>query len=286
MNTLFIGEDSSGHTNNFVWAYSPETKELERIISVPAGAEATGLQAVDDRNGFSYTMSNFQHPGDNLSKLSITAVNKENLIKTIAEGPYGVDQNAAVGYLQGLSLADTIPVKFNDVNENHWAYKYISSLVKSGIIKGKSDKIFDPEEALTRGQFASMLVRALELKAQNTAPFKDVSGQLSEEAAAAYESGIIKGVTTDKFYPNQKINREQMAAMIMRAYEVKTGSKYASKTTHQYKDRASITPEFRAQIDAVHELDIMTGNKDGSFQPKAKSTRAQAAKVVYQLLQK
>ena len=46
MRTLFIGEDSSKHTNNFVWAYNVDTKELERILSVPAGAEATGLFAV------------------------------------------------------------------------------------------------------------------------------------------------------------------------------------------------------------------------------------------------
>ena len=64
MRTLFIGEDSGAHTNNFVWAYNVDTKELDRILSVPAGAEATGLFAADDRNGFSYIFSNFQHPGD------------------------------------------------------------------------------------------------------------------------------------------------------------------------------------------------------------------------------
>ena len=67
MRTLFIGEDSGNHTNNFVWAYNVDTKELERILSVPAGAEATGLFAADDRNGFSYIMSNFQHPGDEVA---------------------------------------------------------------------------------------------------------------------------------------------------------------------------------------------------------------------------
>ena len=39
-------------------------KTLSRILSLPAGAESTGLQAVDDINGFTYIMSNFQHPGD------------------------------------------------------------------------------------------------------------------------------------------------------------------------------------------------------------------------------
>ena len=64
MRTLFLGEDSGMHVNNYVWAYNVDTQVLSRIFSAPAGAECTGLQAVDNLNGFAYVMSNFQHPGD------------------------------------------------------------------------------------------------------------------------------------------------------------------------------------------------------------------------------
>jgi secreted PhoX family phosphatase len=64
MRTLFIGEDSGMHVNNFLWAYNVDTKALTRILSTPSGAESTGLQAVDEVNGWTYLMSNFQHPGD------------------------------------------------------------------------------------------------------------------------------------------------------------------------------------------------------------------------------
>jgi secreted PhoX family phosphatase len=64
MHTLFIGEDTSYRNNNYVWAYNVDTGKLSRILSVPMGAEATGLQAVDDYNGFAYIMGNFQHPGE------------------------------------------------------------------------------------------------------------------------------------------------------------------------------------------------------------------------------
>ena len=64
LRTLFIGEDSGRHVNNFLWAYNVDTRELSRILSVPAGAEATGLHAVDEINGWTYIMSNFQHAGD------------------------------------------------------------------------------------------------------------------------------------------------------------------------------------------------------------------------------
>jgi secreted PhoX family phosphatase len=65
MRTLFIGEDSGMHVNNYVWAYNVDTKKLTRILSSTAGAENTGLQVVDDLNGKgAYIMSNNQHWGD------------------------------------------------------------------------------------------------------------------------------------------------------------------------------------------------------------------------------
>jgi hypothetical protein len=64
MRTIFVGEDSGTHTNNFVWAYNIDTKKLSRLASMPAGAESTGLQVVDNMNGHSYIMSNAQHLAD------------------------------------------------------------------------------------------------------------------------------------------------------------------------------------------------------------------------------
>ncbi|AYC28440.1 PhoX family protein [Paenisporosarcina cavernae] len=107
MNTLFIGEDSSAHTNNFVWAYNLETKELDRILSTPVGAESTGLFAADDRKGFSYIFSNFQHPGDEVAGKTITAVDKNALLEAVDE-QIGINQTGGVGYISGLpSLRNT-----------------------------------------------------------------------------------------------------------------------------------------------------------------------------------
>jgi uncharacterized protein len=108
MRTLFIGEDSSKHTNNYLWAYNVDTKKLTRILSIPAGAESTGLFAADNRNGFSYIMSNFQHPGDELEGKSITAVNKEDLIKAMQK-EIGIDKTGGVGYISGLPSFTNMP---------------------------------------------------------------------------------------------------------------------------------------------------------------------------------
>jgi secreted PhoX family phosphatase len=95
MRTLFIGEDSGNHVNNFLWAYNIDTKVLARVLSTPAGAESTGLHAVDNINGWTYIMSNFQHPGDWGSIHNIVKGTLDPLIKANYKDKFG----AAVGYL-------------------------------------------------------------------------------------------------------------------------------------------------------------------------------------------
>jgi secreted PhoX family phosphatase len=97
MRTLFIGEDSSQHVNNFLWAYNVDTKQLSRLLSVPSGGESTGLHAVDDINGWTYIMSNFQHPGDWGGIHAGVKTTLDPLIRANYKDKFG----AAVGYLTG-----------------------------------------------------------------------------------------------------------------------------------------------------------------------------------------
>ena len=95
LRTLFIGEDSGQHVNNFLWAYNIDTKVLSRIMSIPAGGESTGLHAVDELNGWTYIMSNFQHAGDWGGIHNTVKSTLDPLIKANYKDKFG----AAVGYL-------------------------------------------------------------------------------------------------------------------------------------------------------------------------------------------
>ena len=97
MRTLFIGEDSSQHVNNFLWAYNVDTKQLSRLLSVPAGGESTGLHAIDEINGWTYIMSNFQHAGDWSSLHAKIKDTLDPLINANYRNKFG----AAVGYITG-----------------------------------------------------------------------------------------------------------------------------------------------------------------------------------------
>jgi len=96
MRTLFIGEDSSTHVNNFLWAYNVDSKKLSRLMSMPSGAEATGLHVVDDLNGWTYIMSNFQHAGDWISGLHSKV---QTTLDPMVRANYRDRFACAVGYL-------------------------------------------------------------------------------------------------------------------------------------------------------------------------------------------
>ena len=116
LRTLFIGEDSGTHVNNFLWAFNVDTKQLSRLLSTPSGAESTGLHAVDDVNGFTYVMSNFQHAGDwELEKDETSGQVKGGLhvkvyeqLTPLIKANYADSRGkmgGAVGYLTGMPAA-------------------------------------------------------------------------------------------------------------------------------------------------------------------------------------
>ncbi|MGE7946200.1 alkaline phosphatase PhoX [Lysinibacillus sp. NPDC093688] len=184
MRTLFIGEDSGAHTNNYVWAYNVDTKELDRVLSVPAGAEATGLFAADDRNGFSYIFSNFQHPGDEVDVKSITAVNKDELLKAIDE-QIGINKTGGIGYISGLpSLTNMLDFTAPD------APKVDIVTAKSKSVTGTTEKdatvqVYNGETLLgeakanSKGKF-SVKIKAQKAGASLTVVAKDKAGNKIE----------------------------------------------------------------------------------------------------------
>lgn len=94
MRTLFIGEDSSTlHINNFLWAYNVDTKKLSRILSLPAGAESTGLKAYE-LHGHTYILGNAQHIGDFSKNIDPTLKSQIEPLVNKFEAP--------IGYLKGV----------------------------------------------------------------------------------------------------------------------------------------------------------------------------------------
>ena len=179
--------------------------------------------------------------------------------------------------IEGRILAK---VPYSDVAYDNWAYPYVSDLYYRGVLKG-SDTAFGTQKEMTRAQAASWIVRALDLKAEGSAPFSDISSYADDtkaEIAAAYENGLIKGVD-GKFKPSEKVTRAQFALMLERAFENYTGEKYTASAKAPYSDFGNYGAEAVNAISMLHELGIADGS-DGKFMPGKSTTRQQAAKIV------
>ena len=97
-------------------------------------------------------------------------------------------------------------------------------LIQRGIMKGYGEGEYRPGEDVTRGQFAALMTRALELPELGnveSASFPDVptDSKLADEIYRASKAGIIKGHTNGKFGMNDKITREQAAQIIDNALD-------------------------------------------------------------------
>lgn len=88
-----------------------------------------------------------------------------------------------------------------------------------------TDRPFRPNDPITRGEMAEMLVRALGLKGaaelmekESVLPFTDVADRKGY-IAVAYDIGMTKGTSATTFAPDATATRAQAAAMLLRIYE-------------------------------------------------------------------
>ncbi|MBY9080423.1 S-layer homology domain-containing protein [Paenibacillus sp. HN-1] len=183
----------------------------------------------------------------------------------------------------------TYDKSFTDVTPAFWGYTEIRNLAAKHIVQGKTLTQFDPSGRVTRAEFAALLVRGLGLEAtQNEfTPFTDVKAGswYAETVAAAYEAGLIQGGGDKQFKPNDGITREEMAVMLIRALNLtgKTPST-ANDLTGAFSDRAGISGWAVEAFNQSLSAGLLNGRSASQLAPKAYSTRAEAAAVLFRLL--
>ncbi|MEK6268708.1 MAG: S-layer homology domain-containing protein, partial [Planococcus sp. (in: firmicutes)] len=113
---------------------------------------------------------------------------------------------------------------YPDVAADHWAFGYIEALKKAGIIHGKGNGFYGPDESLTRGQMAKILAESFKLTTHSTNYFKDVKpgDWMFNYVMALRDSGITVGYSQDNTYrPADIVTRAQLAAFANRSMEWK-----------------------------------------------------------------
>lgn len=171
---------------------------------------------------------------------------------------------------------------FSDV-ATHWEKMNIITAYENGWFNGYEDGEFKPNDPVTRIQSASLFTRILGLTERKEVPFTDVrtiEAETKEELEQAYANGVINGYEDNTFKPYQKVTRAQLALMIYRSYEIVTGTPYEPKQAADFPDIGGYNEETKTAIAMLKELDIISGNEKGEFNPGSQASRAHAAKML------
>lgn len=106
---------------------------------------------------------------------------------------------------------------FEDVGEDDWYNTAVSTLVKLGIISGRSDTSFDPDAPITRAEFATLFARFDESGTEPAGGFSDLSGHWARESVGrAAALGWIDGYEDGSFRPDNRITRAEAMTMVNR----------------------------------------------------------------------
>lgn len=156
-----------------------------------------------------------------------------------------------------------------------WALEDIKKATEKGYIKGSNGE-FRPKSNITRAEFTKIMVEVLELEINKNDEnnFEDIekASWFYPYATAASKAGIVSG-DGSKFRPNDNITREQMATILVRAFNLS----YRLPQTNM-KDMDKISSWAKLEVETAIEAGLMQGS-GGYFNPKSQATREMAATV-------
>jgi hypothetical protein len=196
---------------------------------------------------------------------------------------------------------------FNDIIGHPYARNQLEAMFSKGIMLPKNNNEFGVYDNITRGEFATMLVKMLDLPLTydpNNLTFDDVPNVAIPGALYDYRyietavrRGIIRGLGPRIFGPNQSLTREQAAVMIARAMNLKLAldvDKEKATLQKMFTDANTVDYYAITSITAVAKEGIIVGRPNQltgdqkkptyRFDPHSYLNRADAAIIAEKVM--
>lgn len=159
----------------------------------------------------------------------------------------------------------------------HWARADIARLSRKGVVHGFEDATFQPNQPVTRAQFATMLIQAMRAKGMDIGtytgrkPFNDLSRShwAYSNITQAYRLGILHGYPNKTIKPDQVMTRAEMALMVARAQN----ALLYKRSRSSYRD-VPVTHWASPAIEALTSRGWINGY-GSTFRPQGYATRAE-----------
>lgn len=234
-------------------------------------------------------MLNYKKVPDNMSNFKLILFN-DKLIFEEPKEDYIPDDiiEEEEEYFEPAPPQHLVTYPFDDIAGFTWAVESIMHLYDEGVIQGTGERIFSPEMPVTREEFIKMIVVAL-LKTNSVYDKefgKKYEGKWYHSYMAAAEFyALIQGIyDEDDFKEEVYITRQDMCTIAYRA-ALRADIQLPFKTySTDFYDISKISFYATEAIRELQEADIIHGTGNNMFEPHLTTTRAEAAKIVHNLM--
>lgn len=269
---------SSGGSSSGKTTYKVTTSAVNNggVNASPSNAE----------KGATITITLSPDKGYKLDKLTVTdgsgksvsTVKKSDTVYTFTMPASAV--KVGVSYVKATETPSG--TKFNDVSANDWFASAVDYVTGKGMMNGTADNTFSPKAHTTRGMVVTVLYRLENQPSTSAASFTDVaSGAYYANAVAwANANGIVSGYGSGKFGPNDKVTREQLAAILYRYAQYKKYDVSGAKSLDGYTDAQSVSSYAVPALQWANAAGIVTGKSGSKLDPKGNATRAEVAAML------
>ena len=276
----YTSSSSSGGSSSGKTTYKVTTSAVNNggVNASPSNAE----------KGATITITLSPDKGYKLDKLTVTdgsgktvsTVKKSDTVYTFTMPASAV--KVGVSYVKATETPSK--TKFNDVSANDWFASAVDYVTGKGMMNGTADNTFSPKANTTRGMVVTVLYRLENQPSTSAASFTDVaSGAYYANAVAwANANGIVSGYGSGKFGPNDKVTREQLAAILYRYAQYKKYDVSVGEDTNilSYDDAQSISTYAIPAIQWACGAGVVTGKSGSKLDPKGNATRAEVAAML------
>lgn len=193
---------------------------------------------------------------------------------------YALPADGVVGDRTWASLMQNC---FRDI-QGHWAANPICILANMGIVKGDGLGNFNPNAAITREQFAAVIMAAfksvLSVVRQNP-NFSDVPGE-SNSVISAYERDVMSGFSDGTFRPNESILRQDMFVSLVKVLgTLRSGGSVDAV----YDDVNLISDYARTPLAlATHHQIVVNFPNISQLNPQASTTHGEVAATLARVI--
>lgn len=184
-----------------------------------------------------------------------------------------------------------VETDFKDIS-SLWqeAQDAINFMAKRGILQGKSEGIFAPNDPITRAEFAKTAVMLLRLEDDTSIDnknFKDVDKNewYHEYIQIAFKHGIVEGKSSETFAPNHRITRQEMAVMTARAIKLTDKAEIlpplqVKEIIQKYADSTQVADWAETEMALIIKNKIIQGREGNKLAPEDNATRAETVVIL------